>query len=282
LVLKERKEVRTKIAKRYFVEQSERKLEGKIRSRYLAVDLNPCYIGWSICDRVNGDMKIIVKGCYDFVELSKRLNLAPDHPEQIYQNNKRKHEICNSIKDLFTKATYYRVAYFCIENLDFREKVVSEFSREFNRKVRNIWHRGLTCNLIRKYCNCLGIQRIEVNPCYSSFIGNIQYSYFDPVSASVEICRRGMNKFVKGTFFPKVTKDNLDTMSKLIRNNQSRDVQDKTELLRKLKSLISWRDFFNLFKQTEIKYRRSLSDLKESFERFSLFSLRSSVYLYKF
>ena len=155
-------------------------------------------------------------------------------------------------------------------------------SKEFNRKVRNIWHRGLSCNLISKYCNCLGIQKIEVNPCYTSFIGNIKYNYFDPVNASLEIGRRGMFKYEKGAFFPKVTEADLNTMSRLIA--KSRDVLDKTELLRKLKSLSNWKDFFKLFSTDglNVKYRRSLSDVKTSVERFSLFSLKSRVLLYNF
>lgn len=275
------KEVRKEIARKYYKELDSRKLIGKNSNRYMNIDLNPEYIGWSICDKVNNDIKIIEKGCYDLVELSKKLNLSSDNPKQIYQNNKRKHEICNIFKDLFIKATYYKVANFVMEDLNFKDKNVNEFSREFNRKVRNIWHRTLTCNLITKYCNCLGIQKIEVNPVYTSFIGNIQYEFFDSVNASIEICRRGMYKFVKGAFYPKVTEDDLNTMSRLIL--KSRDVLDKTELLRKLKSLSNWKDFFNFFHTDgfKVRYRRSLNDCK-SFERFSLFSLKSRVLLYKF
>jgi IS605 OrfB family transposase len=282
LVAKECKEMRKEIAKKYYREQESRKLVGKIGNRYLAIDLNPEYIGWSVCDKIDEGMKVIEKCCYDLKELSKKLNVESAHLDQIYQNNKRKHEICCLIKDLFTKATYYRVAYFCIEDLNFKSPVVNEFSKQFNSKVKNIWHRNLTCNLIKKYCNCLGIQKIEVNPTYTSFIGNIQYEYFDPINASLEICRRSMYKFEKGAFLPKVTKEDLDTMSRLISDDQLRDVQDKIELLRKLKSLSSWRDFFNLFKQMGVKYRRSLNDFKKSFERYSLFSLKSKVLFYIF
>lgn len=272
---------RKEIIKKFYTEQKSRKILGKIKNRYLAIDLNPNYIGWSICDKIGRNIKIIKKGCYAFSELSVKLGLESKNKRQVKQNNKRKYEICNLIKDLFFKATYYKVAYFCIEDLNFKNIIINEFNKEFNRKVRNIWHRVLTCNLINKYCNCLGIQKIEVNPVYTSFIGNIKYKYFDPINASLEICRRGMNKFEKDTFFPKITEDDFDTMSNLIKNNQMRDVQNKTELLRKLKSLITWKDFFNLFKHTGLKYRRSLDDLKESFRRFRLFSFKSKVLLYE-
>jgi len=271
-ISKDCKEKRKQIVKSYFDEQKDRKLVGKTRNRYLEVDLNPQYIGWSICDKIDGKQTIIATGCYDLSNLSTKLRLSSGDPVQVYQNNKRKYEICNVIKDLFNKAVHFKVAYFVIEGLDFKDKIINEENKETNRKVKNIWHRTLTCSLIQKYCNCLGIQKIEVNPCYSSFIGNIKYKYFDPISTSLEIGRRGMFKFVKGAFYPKVTEADLDTMSRLI--TKSRDVQDKTELLRKLRSLSKWKDFFNFFKQTEIKYRQSLND---NVRRFSLFSLKSGV-----
>jgi IS605 OrfB family transposase len=282
-VSKECKELRKQIARSFYKEQESRKLIGKIKNRYLAIDLNPQYIGWSICDKINGKQKIIETGCYDLSKLSTKLKLSSDDPIQVYQNNKRKYEICNVIKDLFKKATHFRVAYFVMEELNFEDKTINKENKEFNRKVRNIWHRTLTCTLIDKYCNCLGIQKIEVNACYSSFIGNIQHEFFDPVNASLEICRRGIFKFEKGSFYPKITEADFDTMSKLI-NNQLRDVQNKTELLEKLKSLTNWRDLFNFFKSDglKVKYRRSLDDLQNSFQRFSLFSLKSNIVFYSF
>ena len=137
-------------------------------------------------------------------------------------------------------AVSYKVGYFVLEQLNFREKNVNENFKEANRKCRNIWHRGVTGSLINKYCNILGIQKVEVNPCYSSFIGNIQNSYFDPISSSVEICRRGILKFKKEGFYPKLNLSDFNTMSNLI-NNQVRDVKGiKTELLEKLFECRTW------------------------------------------
>ena len=278
-VSKDCKELRKEMAKSFHEEQTQRKLVGKIKCRYLAVDLNPQHIGCSICDKIDRKLVIIKKWDYDLTKLSEKLGLSSDDPVQVAQNNKRKHEICNIYKDMFKKAAYFRVAHFVMEDLDFKDSVINEQSREFNRKVRNIWHRTLSVNMITKYCHCLGIDKIEIKPCYSSFIGNIQYEFFDPVNASLEICRRGMFKFEKGTFFPKVTEADLDSMRGLI--TKSGDVRDKTELLRKLESITSWVGFFNLF-QTDglkVKYRRSLSEWSE---RFRLFSRKSSIILYQF
>ena len=67
-------------------------------------------------------------------------------------------------------------------------------------------------NIIKRRCNEKGIILEEVNPCYSSFIGNIQYGYIDSVNASIEIGRRGLLKYVSGTFYPHITEDDIHTM----------------------------------------------------------------------
>jgi IS605 OrfB family transposase len=279
---KENKKERTRITKKYYHEQEERKLKNKKRNRYLAVDLNPQYIGWCVCDKLEGKIEIIAKGCYDLSNLSIKLKLSSEDIKQIYQTNKRKYEISIVWKDLFKKAIHYKVAYFVCEELKFKQKTINQKNREFNRKTKNIWHRTLTNNLINKYCNSFGIQKIEVNPIYSSFIGNVQHNFFDPVSASLEICRRGLYKFEKGKFFPELTSKDLDTMSNLIKN-QVRDVQDMTESNSKnILSLsidnLTWPKAFNFFKSCKYKYRNSLNNFKE----FRLKSIKSNVLFYNF
>lgn len=277
---KKEKQARKEIAKKFHSLQRDKKLSGKLSYRYLAVDLNPCLIGWSICDFKDGKITIVVKGCYDLTKLSEKLGLISDNPIQVEQNNKRKYEISIIWKDLFKKAVHYKTAYFIVEDLEFKDKSVNDFAKEFNREVENIWHRTLTAHLINKYCNILGIQKIEINPCYTSFIGNIKYKYFDPVNASLEILRRGIFKFIKDSFLPEVTDTDRNTMSNLIKS-QVRDVCQSTELLQKVKSLPNWRDLFYLFKQSEIKYRHFLKDV-EFFKSSALYSFESKVVLYSF
>ncbi|GEM_PF-2022018 len=279
---KENKEVRKQITKEFYQEQKERKLKNKKRNRYLAVDLNPQYIGWCICDKLKDTTKIINKGCYDLSKLSVKLKISSEDEKQKYQNNKRKYEISIVWKDLFKKAIHYKVAYFVCEELQFNEKTINQENREFNRKIKNIWHRTLTTSLINKYCNSLGIHKIEVMPAYSSFIGNIQHTFFDPVSASLEICRRGIYKFEKGKFFPELTFKDLDTMSNLIKN-QMRDVQDMTgsnskNILNLAIEDLTWQKAFNFFKSCKCKYRNSLDNFKE----FRLQTSKSNVIFYNF
>jgi len=102
-------------------------------------------------------------------------------------------------KYIFNLAKHYKVSHFVMEDLDFKPKVDKNKPKEFNRKTKNLWHRTLTQQLVNKYCNINGIIKIEVIPCYSSFIGNMVYEDYDPIAASLELCRRGIVKYIKGS-----------------------------------------------------------------------------------
>ena len=145
--------------------------------------------------------------------------------------------------------------------------VVGEMLQKGNRKTKNIWHRELTTNLITKYCNILGIEKIEVNPCYSSFIGNIQHNYFDPLNAALEIARRGKSKYTKGAFYPSLERTDFDTMYRL-----GLDVQNST--------VTNWQEALKLFKNAGLRYRREL--MQTSFSEINLFSEKSCTSLYNF
>ena len=70
-------------------------------------------------------------------------------------------------------------------------------SKEANRKTKNIWNRELIEEQILKHCNLKGIELRKVQPSYSSFIGNIMYTHFDPINAAIELARRGLYKYIK-------------------------------------------------------------------------------------
>ena len=272
---------RKEVYRKFYIEQAERKMKDKLRYRYLSVDLNPEYIGWTIGDLKGEIIKLISSGCYDLSALNSKLKLSSTEPKQVYQNNKRKHEIKEVWKDLFKKAIHFKVGNFVFEELNFKNNILNEKDKEANRKTKNIWHRSLTTNLITKYCNTLGLNKIEVNPAYTSFIGNIQYNLFDPTNSSLEICRRGIFKFKKNSFYPKVNKIDLNTMSNLIKN-QVRDVSNKNLLIDKLHSLgNNWVEIYRFFRDTGLKYRRTLEDSKP-FKVFSLNNTKSKISLYSF
>ena len=248
------KEERKIIYKKYIEEQNKRKLKNKKSNRYASVDLNPEYIGVSIVDKLkNNKLKIVDKFCYQLTELIEKNNKSSDDKHSIYINNKRKYEIGKLYSDLFKILKHYKCAYFVIEELNFKPDNINDNSFEFNRKTKNVWNLDYQKNLINKHCSENGIIKIEINPVYSSFIGNLMYNYFDPVNASIEICRRGIFKYTKGSsIFPEITSTILDTMSK--RFDSLRDVLT-------IKDCISWKYVYAIFKESGIRYRWQLDSM---------------------
>ena len=195
----------------FYREQENRKLVGKINNRCISIDLNPTNIGYSVLDKVNdNNYKIIHVGCFDYEKLSNKLNLSSGNESQLKQNNKRKYELTIIIKELFRIAKHYKCSSFIMEELNIKDKDYE--NKESNRKIKNIWNRGLLEDIIIRRCNEMGITLIKVNPCYSSFIGNIQHPYGDSASASVEIGRRGLFKYKKGMFYPIISNKDIDTL----------------------------------------------------------------------
>jgi IS605 OrfB family transposase len=263
---------------KWFKEQESRKLMNKNEKRYLCVDLNPEFVGISILDRtgdvVNDTFDVVHTATFDTTELNIKLNLDSTDPKQIYQNNKMKYEVGVMWKKIFNIAKHFNVSYIVLEDLNFKPKVVNQESREFNRKCRNIWNLGYQQNLIDKHIDENGFVKVEVNPCYTSFIGNIKYNYHDPVNASVEIGRRGMYQYNKGfKLIPIVTEDNVRTMEALF-SDSGLDVAQ-------LEGCKSWANYHFRFKQTKCKYRFGLDDVKSK-RSFSMSNVKSMVRVHTF
>ena len=201
------------VYKKYYDEQLKRKLNGKLKNRCCSVDLNPTNIGYSILD-LNDDntIKIVHCGCFDLSKLCVRLGKSSNSKEQKHQNNKRKYELTIILKKLFNIVSHYKCGKFIMEELTINKKDGETNNRESNRKINNLWNKDLIINIISRRCNERGIILEEINPCYSSFIGNIKYGYIDSVNASIEIGRRGLLKYVSGTFYPHITEDDIYTM----------------------------------------------------------------------
>ena len=262
--------VRKLITKQFYADQDDRKAVSKLRTRYMSVDLNPQVIGWTVLNR---DLQTVSKGHFNLSVLGAKLKLSSTDKKQVYQGNKRRDEISLVWKSIFKLATHYKVANFVIEELNFKPDIVNTGTKEFNRKVRGIWHRTFTIQLINKYCQELGIKLIEVNPVYSSFIGNIKNKDFDPVSASQEICRRGIFKFKHGGFYPVLNRRDRQTMASMLHSTLG-DLDYKT-----IFNADNWKQVFALFKQAGQRYRREFNKLLN--ER-SFKSHKSKVTEYRF
>lgn len=239
------------VYKKYYKLQEKVKLGNKLSYRYLAIDTNPDYIGCSILDKCGDKHKIVHTFNYD---LSKLNTLSPkdktNNGNKIHVNNKRKHGITHIWKDIFKVFSYYRCGYLVVEDLDIKDNNLG--NTVSNRKVNNLWYRELSSNLIDKYCNRLGVIKVGINPCYSSFIGNVTNEYIDPVNASIEIGRRGMYKYNKGIFYPKFEIGTImNAMSNL---NKMRDVSI-------IKDCLSWVEVYRKVKETGLRYRAKLEDI---------------------
>ena len=87
---------------------------------------------------------------------------------------------------------------------------------------------------------------VEVNPAYSSIVGNIAYGNEntpDMVAASIEIARRAYKKFEKGWFYPKFNIQFLNEQWK-----------------QTLGSVENWKELFQQVKKSGLKYRFQLLD----------------------
>jgi hypothetical protein len=254
-------------------EQNSRKIKGKNENRYCAIDKNPEFYGVTILEKINDtEFKLIDKFCYGLQQISKKSKRNSSDKKSKYLTNKRKHEISCIYKDIFNKIKHYNCAYFIQEKLDFKEKVVKDSNKEFNRKTKNIWNRTLQTNLINKYCNENGIIIVDINACYTSIIGNLMYPYFDPINASIEIGRRGIFGFQEGKFYPNLTDTMIDTM--ILRFKSQGDVLFFKDCKK------SWVPLCKKIVEAKYIYRRPLCDVNH--KCFSKNHIKSGVYLYTF
>ena len=227
------------------------------------IDMNPNYIGFSISRWGNGKRKILLEELYDLSYFTKNLHKASDDVKSKHQNNKQIYELKEIAKDIIKKCKQFNVGKFSIEDLNFKIGN-QEKGKSFNRLTKNKWKRNALISALKKQCLLNKIDFIEVNPVYSSFIGNVLHNAPDPIAASLEIARRAMFKYIKGQFYPELI--------------------DSTSLFNQWKESASWvysswKELFDIVKTAGVKYRRSLKSFDS--EVFRLKSSKSMVDLYK-
>jgi hypothetical protein len=199
--------------------------KGKLE-RYCALDLNPDGIGYCI---LNKDNSIVSKG---YIDISK-----------IVESKKRKYENSIMVKEIFKLIKHYRCHSIIIEDLDI--KTGDHGNKVMNFKINTLWNLPFLNRLITKRCKEEKILKIEVKPYYSSFIGNILHNEFDPIAASLEIGRRGIIRFIKGSsFYPE-----LDTTNFI--NDSMYD---------EIRECSTWNGLKLLFDTVKRSYRRKLEE----------------------
>ena len=203
----------------------------KIKNRYCSIDMNSDGIGICIFDSKNDKQIFLEKFYIDYSLNNKNLGLSINHELNLKQTNKRKAEILYSLSRLFEKLRHYEVYNFVMEELNFTD---IDGKKVNNRKINNVWNKELILQKIKKEICLSGMKLIEINPVYTSFIGNIQHEEFDPIAASIEIGRRGSLKYRKGSFYPKILIKDIDTLESIIGKTILNDVQDLNDLNWKL------------------------------------------------
>lgn len=264
------KELQTTLIKAVYSEHHRKveqlKLVNKIEGRCVAIDMNPSYLGVAILERDYENenletgkhaVKVIDKFCYSLKYFTQKLPKEATKEEREYLRNKQKHEIKELNHHLFNVANHYKCSSFVMEDLNFNEgKESKKGSKEANRQTKNVWYRSLFTQMITKLTSKYGIRLIEVEPSYSSFIGNIMHKNFDPINSAIEIGRRGLYMYIKNcASLPQITEGILNTVAEILMKN-GEDVSKMNKM-----SKVTWKSLFNLIK----KYRwRGSSDLVTS------------------
>lgn len=224
----------------------------KTEGNYIGLDLNPNFIGFSIFDK---NQKPIQNGCFNLTNLTQKSNQSSSDKKSKYLENKLNFETIEISKKIVQLCQKFNIDFFFIEDLNFGN--IKQNNKYFNRLCKNKWKRNLFVNNLKKRLESVGIKWFEVNPSYSSFIGNLTFRLPDAISAAAEIARRGYNVIIKKNkkFYPDFDLKHLDI-------SQWKDLC--------LDGVESWKELFNLIKNSKLKYRVSFSeeDVFKSFRTF--------------
>lgn len=219
----------------------------KLQSRrVLGIDMNPNYIGMSVIEfNKNDEFTVLHKQVFDLSKLTVSSGKASTDAASKYLTNKLKHETIAIAYEISKLTNVWKCKTVAIEDLSIKP-FDKKKGTHFNKLCNNKWERTLFVNKMKMLANLHKFNLIEVNPAYSSIVGNFTYgneSTPDMVAASIEIARRAYKKFEKGWFYPRFS-------------IQFRDEQWKQTL----GSVENWKELFRKIKETGLKYRFLLRD----------------------
>ena len=215
-------------------------------NRILGIDMNPNYIGLSIIEFNNNDkFKILHKQVFDLTQLTVSSGKASDNKKSKYLTNKLKYETIAIAHEIDKLVNVWKCKAVSIEDLSIKPKDQKK-GKQLNKLCNNKWERNLFTNKLKMLANIHRYDIVEVNPAYSSIVGNIAYGNEntpDMVAASIEIARRAYRKFEKGWFYPKFNIQFLNEQWK-----------------QTLGSVENWKELFSRIKESKLKYRFLLVD----------------------
>ena len=236
-------------------------------NRVLGLDLNPNYIGLSILEfNKNDEFKIIHKQVFDLNNLNVTSKKSSEDKSSKYLTCKRRFELIQVCYEINSLMNYWKCSKLILEDLNIKSSDKKQ-GKTFNRLCNNVWNRNLVVNKLKMLSVIFGYELIEVNPVYSSFIGNLLYGSEncpDMIASSIEIARRGYKKFSKGWFYPIFNVDSLNEQWK-----------------QTLSGIENWKQAFNQIKKSKLKYRFQLHDYLIN-AVFSKFYKQKKIKLYYF
>ena len=219
------------------------KFQNLKQNRVLGIDLNPNYIGLSILEfNKENNFKVLHKQIFDLSSLNITSKKSSSDKSSKYLNNKRKFELIQVCYEINKLMNYWKCSKLVLEDLNIKHS--QSKNKTLNRLCNNVWNRNLVVNKLKMLSSIFGYELIEVNPVYSSFIGNLLYGNKntpDMIASSIEIARRGFKKFEKGWFYPIFNVDNLNEQWK-----------------QTLSGIEDWKAAFNEIKKSKLKYRFQL------------------------
>lgn len=207
-------------------------------NRVIGLDLNPNTIGLSVLEfnRNNSeDFKVLYKEVISLYELTKKE----------ITSNKRKYELIKVCYHIDKLIDVWKCKSICVEDLNIKSSNRGS-GKTFNRLCNNVWHKNLVTDKLKMLASTNQYSFIEINSCFSSFIGNLingNENTPDMVAASIEVARRGFNKYNKGHFYPKFDIETLDEQWK-----------------QTLRGVKDWKEAFYKVKESGLKYRFLLVD----------------------
>lgn len=210
-----------------------------LNNRYLAIDLNPNHIGLSVAEYTNSTHKIIHTIDYDLTELIKKNS-----------TNKVKFETLELSKTIINICKHYQCKFLFMEELSMVGKNFNK-GKKLNKLINNSWFRNLITNNLKKRCNINNISCLLINPAYSSYIGNLQNDYTDPINASIEIGRRGYEVIIlkiKDSFYP-----SLKLKDSILHLWKEKDI-DKFR---------TWIELCKYIKNSKMRYRVPMDEVLE-------------------
>ena len=220
--------------------------KGLKHNRVLGIDMNPNYIGVSVIEfDKNDEFKVLHKEVYDLTALTKSSGTSSAGAKSKYLTNKLKHETITIARRINKLVDYWKCSKLAIEDLSIVSADKSK-GKSINRLCNNKWERQLFVNKLKMLAGIHRYELVEVNPAYSSIVGNFAYgdeNTPDMIASAIEIARRAYKKFEKGWFYPKFIVETQDERWK-----------------QTLGGVKTWKDLFLKVKEAGFKYRFLLSD----------------------